>query len=264
MRVPAPRSLGPTVALAFLFAVAAGLSGGQTTSPGQQTPSGPESAAKPDDDSHRKSAEDIRKETAEEQLKEEEHQRVLGIVPQFNTTSNHDAEPLTVRQKFDLAFKSAFDPVTFAIAALDGGYGQVTDNYPAYGQGVKGFFKYFGASYADTFDGTIIGNAALPALFHEDPRYFRLATGSFKGRLWYAVLSTFRARSDSGKWVPNYGNVLGNLAAGGIANLYYPQNERGVGLTFERAFTVTAEGALGGIFEEFWPDVSHKLFHKKH
>ena len=59
----------------------------------------------------------------------------------------------------------------------------------------------------------------------------------------------------------NYANVLGNIAAGGLSNLYYPSTDRGVGLTFQRAFTVTAEGALGAIFVEFWPDISRHVFH---
>jgi hypothetical protein len=41
---------------------------------------------------------------------------------------------------------------------------------------------------------------------------------------------------------------LGNLAAGGLSNLYDPATDRGVALTFERAGTVTAEGAIGAIF----------------
>jgi hypothetical protein len=204
------------------------------------------------------------KERAEEQLKEEEHQRVLGIVPQFNTFNGTNAAPLTARQKSQLAFKSVIDPGTIGVAALDAGYGQLTNSYPEYRQGVEGYAKYLGASYADSFDGTILGNALFPSLFHEDPRYFRKGTGTFGHRLLYAVGSTVRARSDSGKWVPNYGNLLGNLAAGGIANLYYPEEDRGAELTFERALTVSAEGAFGGIFYEFWPDVSRKLFHRKH
>ncbi len=88
--------------------------------------------------------------------------------------------------------------------------------------------------------------------------------GSFGSRFSYAILSTVRAKSDKGNWIPNYGNVLGNLAAGGIANLYYPENDRGALLTFERAFTVTAEGAFGSIFYEFWPDIARHYANKKH
>jgi hypothetical protein len=57
--------------------------------------------------------------------------------------------------------------------------------------------------------------------------------------------------------------VLGNLAAGGISNLYYPASDRGADLTLERGFTVTAYGALGGVFNEFWPDVARKIFKQR-
>ena len=110
-------------------------------------------------------------------------------------------------------------------------------------------------------DGNFWGNAVLPVLLKQDPRYFRLGHGTKKGRLWYSVLSTVRCRGDNGKWQPNYSNLGGNLIGGGISNLYYPASDRGIGLTFERAFTVTGEGAAGSLIYEFYPDV---IAHYKH
>lgn len=193
------------------------------------------------------------------ELRAQEHQRILGVMPNFNTSNVQDAEPLTPEQKFDLAVKSALDPFTFAVAGLDAALSQAQNDFPQYGQGVAGYGKRFGASYADSVDGTLLGNAVFPVLLKQDPRYFRKGTGSFGSRLWYAISSTHKCKDDSGKWAPNYSNVLGNIAAGGIANLYYPPAERGTGLTFERAATVTAEGAIGAVFIEFWPDISRKL-----
>lgn len=198
---------------------------------------------------------------AEQQLKQEEHQRILGVVPNFNTTNNHDAAPLSAGQKFRLAFRSSVDPFVFVAAAADAGISQAENDFPGYGQGMAGYGKRFGASYADSFDGTLWGNAIFPSLLHEDPRYYRKGTGSFTKRLLYATATTVWTRNDNGTWGPNYANVAGNLVAGGISNLYYPSSDRGVGLTFERAFTVTAEGALGAIGVEFWPDVSRRFLH---
>ena len=198
-----------------------------------------------------------------QQLKQEEHQRILGVIPNFNTTDNQNALPLTPKQKFSLAFRSSVDPFVFVITAADAGISQAEDDFPGYGQGAAGYGKRFGASYADTFDGTFWGNAVFPVLLHEDPRYFRMGQGSFSRRLFYSISTTVWSRHDDATWGPNYGNVLGNLVAGGISNLYYPSSDRGAGLTFERAFTVTAEGTLGAVAYEFWPDVSRKLFHKQ-
>jgi hypothetical protein len=199
---------------------------------------------------------------AEQQLKQQEKQRILGIIPNFTTSNIPDAVALSPKQKFHLAMKQATDPFQFLVAGLDAGISQWNNDYKGYGQGAQGYAKRFGASYADSFDGALFGGAVFPILLHQDPRYFRKGTGSFKSRLFYSLATTIRAKNDDGKWVPNYSNILGNIVAGGISNAYYPSTDRGAGLLFERAFTVTAEGAAGGFLLEFWPDISRKVFHK--
>lgn len=194
-----------------------------------------------------------------QEVQREEHQRILGVVPNFNTSYVQDAAPLSKKQKFNLAFKSAIDFGTILVAASDAAFNEWTDSFPEYGQGMKGYGKYLGASYADSFDGTLLGNAVFPALLKQDPRFFRKGTGSFSSRLFYAIGTTFWCKNDNGGRGPNYSNLLGNIAAGGISNLYYPADDRGVGLTFERGAVVTAEGAIGGVFEEFWPDIARKV-----
>jgi hypothetical protein len=202
-------------------------------------------------------------EKAAQQVKQQEKQRIVGVVPNFNVSYDPDAAPLSRKQKLHLAFRTAIDPAAFGIAAFDAGLSQAQNDFPGYDQGAKGYAKRFGASYADNFDGTILGNAILPILLKQDPRYFRRGTGSFKSRLFYSLSTTVWSKSDNGKWGPNYSNVLGNLAAGGISNLYYPSSDRGASLTFERGFTVTAYGAFGGVFNEFWPDIAKKIFKDK-
>jgi len=192
-----------------------------------------------------------------EDLKKEEHQRVLGVIPAFNAVNSGNALPLTPRQKFQLMFKSTTDPYIFAFAAVTAGIGQAQDSHAAYGQGVEGYAKRFGANYADTADGNFWGNAVLPVLWHEDPRYFRLGEGSLTHRILYSMSTTVWCRRDNGTYGPNYANVVGNLIAGGISNVYYPSADRGVEQTFQNAATVTAEGMIGAALIEFWPDIVH-------
>jgi hypothetical protein len=202
--------------------------------------------------------------SAQEQLEREEHQRILGVVPNFNTVDNaEDTLPLTPKQKFSLMWKSSTDPFIFVAAGFVSGIGQARDTNPGFGQGAEGYAKRFGASYADTVDGNLWGNAVLPILFKEDPRYFRLGKGTFAHRFLYSASTAVWSRYDSGKWGPNYANVLGNLISGGISNAYYPAADRGVSQTLSGAVTVTAEGAIGAEFYEFWPDISRHLFHKR-
>lgn len=236
------------------------LAAGQSTiTPGTLAPPDTSVAGQPPEQSD---AQRHRAKAAAE-LRAQEHQRILGLMPNFNTSNVKNAEPLSPGQKFQLAAKGALDPFTFLTAGVDAGISQWENNYREYGQGMQGYAKRFGASYVDSFDSTMLGNALFPILLKQDPRYFRKGIGSFKSRLWYAMLSTVRCRDDNGEFAPNYSNMLGNLAAGGISNLYYPPSDRGAGLTFERAATVTAEGAIGAVFVEFWPDISRRLFAKR-
>ena len=224
-------------------------------SPGQTQPPGAPSGEK-------KPAQLSERERAAQELKEQEKQRILGVVPNFNTTDVQNAAPLNPGQKFQLMFRSAVDPFQFVASGLSAGLNQAENNFAGYGQGAQGYFKRVGAAYTDQFDGLLWGNAILPSLLHEDPRYFRKGTGSFKKRLFYAVSTTVITKNDNGTWGPNYANVLGNIISGGISNAYYPATDRGLGLTFQNAFTVTAEGAIGSIFVEFWPDINRHLFHR--
>jgi hypothetical protein len=227
------------------------------TAPAQAAPAGndpivaPPASAKPT-------------ETTAEMLKKEEHQRILGVVPNFNTVDNADTVArLSPRQKFHLAYKSSIDPFVFVADAFVAGLSQAQNSNPGFHQGAEGYFKRFGASYLDTVDGTLWGNAILPVLFKEDPRYFRLGHGSFKRRFLYSASTTVWCRRDNGTWGPGYANILGNFIAGGISNAYYPASDRGFEQTFDGAITVTAEGVIGAEFIEFWPDISRHLF-KKH
>ncbi len=198
-------------------------------------------------------------------VKAAEKQRLLGIMPQFQLVSGGQAAPLTSGQKYNLALHSAIDPFYIAWAfVIGGGWGEVVDSNSGYGWGPAGYFKRVGANYADNVNGAIIGNAVLPSLLHQDPRYFRVGTGSFGHRFLHAALSTVICKGDNGKTQANVSNVLGNFISGGISNLYYPQNERGVSLTLENGLSVTLFGALGGQFLEFGPDINRLVSrHKK-
>ena len=202
--------------------------------------------------------------TPEDMLKKEEHQRILGVVPNFNTVETSGVvSSLSPKQKWHLAFKSSVDPFVFVADAFVAGLSQARNTNPEFGQGAEGYGKRFGASALDSADGTLWGNAILPIIFKEDPRYFRLGSGTFTHRFLYSAATTIWCRRDDGSYGPNYANVLGNFISGGISNAYYPAADRGFGQTVDGALTVTAEGVVGAEFVEFWPDISRHLF-KKH
>lgn len=191
-------------------------------------------------------------EVAQEQIKIEEKQRVLGIIPNFYVSYVPNAAPLNAKQKFQLAGKTIIDPFTLLIVAGSAGVEQWQNHFIGYGQGLQGYGKRFGANYADTAVGTLIGGAILPSILKQDPRYFYKGTGTFHSRFLYAISMAFICKGDNGRWQPNYSNLLGDLAAGGISNLYYPSEDRqSVGLTFENAGVGIIGGAASNILQEF-------------
>jgi hypothetical protein len=191
-------------------------------------------------------------EIAQAELNVEETQRVFGAIPNFYVTYVPHAPPLTTKQKYSLAWKSSVDPVTFLAVGLVAGVEQATNGFSGYGQGAQGYGKRYGAGYADSFIGTMIGGAILPAWWKQDPRYFYKGTGTVRSRALYAIAFAVRCKGDNGHWQVAYAGILGGLAAGGISNLYYPASNRdGVGLTFENALINTGASAISNLFQEF-------------
>ncbi len=191
-------------------------------------------------------------ELAEEQIKVQEEQRVLGVIPNFYVAYQQDALPLRPRQKFELAWKTSVDPVTFASSGVFAGVEQAQNAFSGYGQGTAGYAKRFGASYADAVIGILVGGAILPSLLKQDPRYFYKGTGSVRSRIFYALANSVICKGDNGHWQADVSGILGGLASGGISNLYYPaSNRNGAWLTFENTFIGIGGSGIGNIFQEF-------------
>ncbi len=187
------------------------------------------------------------------QFKQEEKQRVFGVIPNYFVTYAPHPAPLSTKQKFDLAWKSSIDPVTFVVAGAFAGIEQAAGSFSGYGQGAPGYAKRFGAVYADSFISTMMGGAIFPALLKQDPRYFYKGTGSTRSRVLYAISMSVMCKGDNGRWQVNYSGIIGGLAAGGVSNLYYPASNRdGAALTFENALIGVAGSAVQNIFQEFF------------
>jgi len=194
--------------------------------------------------------------TAEElataQIKEQEKQRIFGIVPNFFAVYDPQPLPLRPKHKFELAWKSTTDPFTILAVAAVAGLGQAGDQWSGYGQGAAGYAKRFGAAYGDTAVGTYLGGAVLPVLFKQDPRYFYKGTGSKPSRVLHAVMSAVITKGDNGGTQINYSNIMGNMAAGGISTLYYPSSDvHGARTALYTGLFRLGETAVAAVFQEF-------------
>jgi hypothetical protein len=190
------------------------------------------------------------KEVAAQQLKAEEHQRVLGFIPNIFVTYEPHPEPLTAKMKFHLAYKGLTHPTFFAFEAAWAGVQQATDTTD-YRQGARGYGERFGANLASGTSEALFANAILPSLLHQDPRYFYRGSGTKGSRAWHAILAPFVCQGDNGKSQPNYSQVGGSLISAALSNTYYPDSQRGPGLVFTNFGTSMGLHVALGLAQEF-------------
>jgi hypothetical protein len=187
---------------------------------------------------------------------------VFGVLPNYRTAdASLEGTVLTARQKLTIATKDSFDYPLLLLGGAFAGLGQLTDQQPSFGQGLKGYGHRFVTNYADQALGNMFTEGVYPVLLHEDPRYFRRGTGSIVRRTGYALTRVFVTHKDSGGTRFNYSEWLGNASAVAISNAYYPDNrtlvDNGTKLLIQVGTDATSQ-----VLKEFWPDIKRKWFHK--
>lgn len=190
--------------------------------------------------------------------------RILGVIPNFRAV-NADSHlpPQSVREKFVTASQDSFDYSSILLPAAVAAEQQATNATPEFGQGAKGYGRYFWHTFVDQTAENYMVEFIVPALHHEDTRYYTLGRGGFLKRTGYSLSRVVITRSNSGNRTFNAGEVIGAGAAAGISNLYYPSRERTFGNTASKWSTNIGIDAATFMFKEFWPDLNHTLFHPK-
>ena len=191
-----------------------------------------------------------------------EDKRIFGVLPNNRTTE--DSIPfhsITAKQKVTIAFKDSFDWPVFPTAAAFAALYQIENQNSSFGQGMAGYAKRLGTAYGDQMIGNMMTEGFVPAVFHQDPRYFRLGAGSKLHRTLYALEAIEVARMDSGRRTFNFSEWGGNAIATAIGNAYYPDT-RDWQDNVERLLVACGTDAFSNVLKEFWPDVKRKF--KKH
>jgi hypothetical protein len=190
--------------------------------------------------------------------------RVLGIMPNFRSVSPGAAvPPASPREKFVTATQDNFDYsalVFGGIIAADAFFAKET---PEFHQGAAGYARYYWHTVADQSIQNYLVEAIIPTLGHEDSRYY--AMGKDGGGVWrratYALSRAVVTRSDSGKPMFNYAQIVGSGIAVSISNFYYPSKERTVANGLRNYGQDVGYDAVTFMFHEFWPDISNAIFH---
>ena len=161
--------------------------------------------------------------------------------------------------KFLLFVKDSTDLVNFIGTGFNAGIDQASNRDPTFGQGAVGYARRYGADLADSVSGKFFKDFAYPALFFEDPRYYRLGHGSTGKRLLNAAGHLFVAHHEDGMRMFNYSEWLGSVSSAALGNLYHPGNEHGTGDTARRIGYGFAFDTGYDVLREFWPEISRKL-----
>ena len=234
------------------------------TSPGSPAPAPlPDSpVARPN---QQPTPEDKKPEDKKDDAEAQQSKRMFYVIPNFAAVNAHtELPPLSTREKFVLAtHDSLIDYSSFVWTGILAGQALALNSDPELGHGAAGYGRYYWRTFADGVSGTFFTEAIVPAITHEDPRYFTMGEGGFFRRTGYAISRTFVTKTDSGGTSFNWSEVVGNGLEAGLSNAYYPPQEQGLTQTARNFGTQMESAVLNHFFQEFWPDIRRKVFRGK-
>jgi hypothetical protein len=157
-----------------------------------------------------------------------------------------------------------FEPSSPLPAFVSAGFGQLINGDPKYGTDSGAFGDRLGAAFLRQASMRFFCDSLVPAADHEDPRYYRLASGSYGKRAAHAAAFTFVDRNDAEQRTLNKSDILGHLAASVLTLAYYPSDSRSGKVVMRTWGTSIAGAAVNNLFLEFWPDVANWRHHRSH
>jgi hypothetical protein len=208
--------------------------------------------------------------TPDDQNKKDDSQpqqtkRMFWVVPNFAAVNaNAQLPPLSTREKFVLAaHDSITDYSSYTWAGVLAGQAMLLNSDPELGHGIAGYGRYYWRTFVDGISGTFFTEAIVPAITHEDPRYYTMGQGGFFHRTGYAISRAFVTKTDSGGTTFNWSEVAGNGLEAGLSNAYYPPEERTLSQTAMNWGVQMESAVLNHVFQEFWPDIRKKILRRK-
>ncbi len=174
------------------------------------------------------------------------------------------AVALSATDKLQLAAWEQVQPYAISTEVLAAAWEHLLNGNPKYGSDKAGFGERVGAAAIRQTSQAIFSDGVMPALLHQDPRYYRKGSGKIVNRVLYSASRVLIIRTDSGKEAPNYSQIIGYAGASALTMTYYP--------AISATWHDTAEGygismmtsALGNQLHEFLPDVIKLVRHRHH
>ena len=191
--------------------------------------------------------------------------RILGVMPNYRAVSAGELPPPpSAAQAFKIATKNSFDYSSFVFVGITSAFAEWGDAHPPFGDGLKGYGRYYWRGFLDKTDGNYLVIFALPTLLHQDERYYAKGKGGIWKRGIYAATRILITPNYEGHNVFNASEVFGRGMAQGISAFYYPSQSRTGGALAVKYGWAMGRDALTNVFREFWPDINAHLFHRRH
>ena len=135
---------------------------------------------------------------------------------------------MSVKEKYALAYRRIVSPQMPLKAAFVSGWEVGTGTGPDFPtNGWKPFAERFGYNAASISTTIFFNTAFVPALVHQDSRYFPLGKGPVKDRLKWAVKSELIGVADDGHAMPNYASLVGDALSAVAVNAFSPRDSIG-------------------------------------
>jgi hypothetical protein len=173
------------------------------------------------------------------------------------SSSSDERQPITGQQRIQWAVRRTISPGVLFSAGL----GTLFDVPKAYGTHWSGFGERYGIRLS-TLAVSNTMEAGLGAAWGEDPRYMRDVGAPFKNRIGHAIKMTFMAQNRNGDLMPAYARFIALPGSNFLSDTWRADSDA----TLRHASIRTGLRFLGRLgnntFDEFWPDVRQKLFHR--
>ena len=196
-------------------------------------------------------------------VSKQQPKRILGLMPNYRAVSaGAIPPPPSLKHAFKIATQNSFDYSAFVFVGITSSIAYAQDTHKQLGQSASAFWAYYWRGFVDKTDGNYLVIFALPTIFHQDPRYYTMGSGSIGKRALYAATRVLITPDYHGHNSFNASELLGRAMAQGISTTYYPSADRTLGALATRWGYAIMRDACTNVFREFWPDIATHVLHR--
>jgi len=171
-------------------------------------------------------------------------------------------EPMTAHERIHWIVDGTLGPKSLGVGALAAAWNTAWNVPEEWGQTWSGAGKRYLQREADVAISNSI-ETGVGAIWGERSDYIPSGKRGIKPRVGYALKTVFLAHRPDGHLAPAWGRVAGNTINNLIENSWLPPSATTWQQTTWRSAAGFGSRAIGNVWEEFWPDLSRRVFHRR-